>query len=584
MKKLPTISPALHALRRSANLALVAGSVALLAGCAAGERTLASLPPPDATTVPKLTETLARESAQLAAATQAMQTQIEQRLRAPEPQPVAPRHDPLEDIVVSVKLQNASLPALLQVLAQQARLNLLVDPEVVANDKRASLYLNNVSARELYRHIIDAFDVHGTTDGNTIKVGMFEDRFFDIDFLNSRMNVDITAGGNVFGSSGGAGGSSSSGSGSGNGDQIRGNLSLTGGSGKQTEPYDQLDINLKRILNTGDTAAGGGVAPGASGLNDEVAREEEARKRPLFTLNRSSGTLFVRARPSQMRTVEKLVERYKAVLHRQVLIEAQLLDVELNDSFQYGVDWSLLRRHVAGAVGNSALVANSVSATLPNDVAALARTLTLPAITAGATAGASGAGLIYGNNNLLAALSLLRNFGNVKVLSNPSIRVRNNSPALLTVGTSTRIISKSAVTITNPGGGAATTTADVQTDSVFSGVVIGVVPFIGDKGQVDLLVHPMQTEVDPASLLLQTVGGGNQVTLPKISFKGMTTTLNIKDGDTIIMGGLIDQNSATNDSGVPGASDIPLFGKAFGKQSASNRSRELIMVLKVKVL
>jgi type II secretory pathway component GspD/PulD (secretin) len=133
-------------------------------------------------------------------------------------------------------------------------------------------------------------------------------------------------------------------------------------------------------------------------------------------------------------------------------------------------------------------------------------------------------------------------------------------------------------------GGAATTTADVQTDSIFAGIVVGVVPFISDRGNVDLLIHPMQTEVDAASLQLLDVGGGNRVTLPKVSYKGMTTTLNIKDGDTVILGGLIDQNAASNNSGIPGLSDLPGVGRAFGAENSVNRSRELIMVLKVKLL
>ena len=179
---------------------------------------------------------------------------------------------------------------------------------------------------------------------------------------------------------------------------------------------------------------------------------------------------------------------------------------------------------------------------------------------------------------------MLRDFGNVKILSNPSIRVRNNVPALLSVGTSNRYVAKSSVSVTNPGGGASTTTADVQTDSVFSGVIIGVVPFIGEHGNVELLINPMQTEVDTVSLQLQDVGGGNKVTLPKISFKGLTTTLSIKDGDTVIIGGLIDQSTAGDDRGTPGLSDVPLFGKMFGNESTSHHTRELVMVLKVKLL
>jgi len=97
-------------------------------------------------------------------------------------------------------------------------------------------------------------------------------------------------------------------------------------------------------------------------------------------------------------------------------------------------------------------------------------------------------------------------------------------------------------------------------------------------------VHPMQTEVDEASLALVTVGNGNSVTLPRISFKGMTTTLNLRDGNTVLIGGLIDQQDQNTDNGVPGLSDVPGLGKLFGAEARTHKSRELVMVLRVTVI
>ena len=561
-----SLSPQRQAPRnRLPRAAFLLGGAAIMAGCAGTTpRSLGTLPPTEAQTIRALTANLAQESAKLAAAREETRQLIEKRAVQTEPQAIAPRHDPMEDIIVSVKLQNATLSSMLQVFSDQAHMNMLVDPEVLAIDKRASFYLNRVTARELYRHILDAFDLAGQVEGNTTKIGMFEERFFNIDFLNSRMSLDVTAGGNVFGAN--TGGTA--------GDQIRGNISLSGGTGKQVESYDQLETNLKQLI---------GAKEGDAKQSSDS--KEEDKKRTVYSLNKSSGTLFVRTRPSQMRMVEKMIDRYKVVLRRQVLIEAQLLDVELNDQFQYGVDWTLLRNNIAGIVGGAPIAASAVSSVLSSasDAAATARTLIFPSQSVGYAEGRS-AGLTYTRGSVSAAISLLRGFGNVKVLSNPSIRVRNNVPALLSVGSSNRYVAKSSVTVTNPGGGAATTTADVQTDSVFSGVIIGVVPFIGEQGNVELLINPMQTEVDAVSLQLQDVGGGNKVTLPKVSFKGMTTTLNIQDGDTVIIGGLIDQNTSGSDSGTPGLSDVPVFGKMFGAESTSHHSREMVIVLKVKLL
>ncbi|MBR7800854.1 pilus (MSHA type) biogenesis protein MshL [Undibacterium fentianense] len=577
MKKSPFFpkTGAAHFVQSKMVVALVGAS--LLVSCASPTpRSLSTLPEVEKKSISAVTKNLAEESAKLAAAQEELRKLMERKDSQDLPEPVAPKHDPLNDIVVSVKLQNATLSSILQVFSEQAKMNMLVDPEVLRIDRRASLYLNRVTARELYRHILDVFDLSGSVDGNTIKIGIFDEKFYNIDFLNSRMNLDLTAGGNVFGANsggggGGSGGSGGGGGGSSGGDQIRGNISLTGGSGKQVEPYDQLEANLKRMI-------GGEISENAQ--NDK----ENELKRNVYSLNKNSGTLFVRARPSQMKMVDKMIERYKLVMRRQVLIEAQLMDVQLNDQFQYGVDWNLLRDNVAGMVGGAPIGIGAAAAVLPNASAGLPiRTLSFPSSSLGYSEGRS-TGLGYSNGSFSAALNLLRGFGNVKVLSNPSIRVRNNVPALLSVGSANRYVAKSTVTISNPGGGASTTSTDVQTDSVFSGVIIGVVPFIGEQGNVELMINPMQTEVDQSSLQLQDVGGGGRVTLPKISFKGMTTTLNIKDGDTVIIGGLIDQSSSGNDRGTPGLSDVPLFGKLFGNESTSQHTRELVIVLKVKLL
>jgi general secretion pathway protein D len=282
--------------------------------------------------------------------------------------------------------------------------------------------------------------------------------------------------------------------------------------------------------------------------------------------------------------VAELIERNRAMLGRQVLVEAQLLDVQLNDQFQFGVDWNLLRNHVAGLVGDTPAQFDPVTGNLPTTAGnTLDRVLTFPRQILGTEAG-RGTGIAYTGNTFSAALNMLRDFGNVKVLSNPSVRVRNGTPAYLSVGRNIRYVSKSTTSFSNPGGGATNTSSDVQTESLFAGVVIGVAPLIHDDGKVELLVHPMQTDVAPGSLALVPVGNGNAVTLPVISFKGMTTTLNLSDGDTVLMGGLIDQQVQNADTGVPGLSDVPGVGNLFGAQDKSHNSRELVMVLRVTVI
>ncbi|TWI06225.1 general secretion pathway protein D [Luteimonas cucumeris] len=545
--------------RRTLAVPAAALALTLLAAGCTTPRSVKSLPPTEYKALEAIGSRVGEESAKLADEHARLREQLE-RVQAPKPlAPVAPKYDPLENRIVTINMNDANVGGLLWALAEQLGMNLIVDPSVLARDQRASLYLKNVTAREVYNHILTAFDLHGDTQGGALVVSPMEERIFSVDMLNTTTSLDLSTGGDVFGAGS---------SGAGGGDSLRGKLILDGNVGKQNDPYKQLAASIESIIK-----------------EDTATRGDQPREAARYSLDPLTGSLFVRARPSQVRAVAELVERNQRMLGRQVLVEAQLIDVQLNDQFQFGVDWNLLRGRVAGIVGDSAIQLDPVSGSLPgpNTGGTLDRLLTIPRQVIGTPLG-RGAGIGYAGDAFSAALNILRSFGNVKVLSNPSVRVRNSTPAYLSVGKNIRYVSKSTTSFSNPGGGATNTSSDVQTESLFSGVVIGVAPLIRDDGKVELLVHPMQTEVEAGSLNLVEVGNGNAVTLPIINFKGITTTLNLRDGDTVLLGGLIDQTAQNDDTGVPGLSDVPGMGNLFGAQARQHRSRELVMVLRVTVI
>ena len=552
--------PRFRSTHSALSLAVLVAISTLGAGCSTVPRSVASLPATEPVALQQLTASVAQESAKLAEENARLRSEIERIQPAAAPiAALAPVYDPLENRVVTINMNDANINALLWALAEQLGMNLIIDPSVQARDQRASLFLKNVTAREVYNHILTAFDLHGETRGGALVVSPMQERVFQVDTLNSTTSLEMSTGGDVFGA-----GSSAAGG----GDSLRGKLILDGSVGKENAPYEQLSATIEGILKE-DTGMRGGQA---------------AREAARFSLDPMTGTLFVRARPSQVRAVAEVIERNQRILGRQVLVEAQLIDVQLSDQFQFGVDWNLLRGRVAGVFGDAPIQLEPVAGSLPGPRSnTLDRLLTIPRQAIGSPLG-RGAGIGYTGDTFSAAINVLRGFGNVKVLSNPSIRVRNATPAYLSVGRNIRYVSKSTTTFNNPGGGATNTSSDVQTESLFAGVVIGVAPLIHDDGKVEMLVHPMQTEVAPGSLDLVEVGNGNSVTLPIISFKGLTTTLNLRDGDTVLMGGLIDQQSQNSDRGLPGLSDIPGLGKLFGSESRSHNSRELVMVLRVTIL
>jgi MSHA type pilus biogenesis protein MshL len=220
------------------------------------------------------------------------------------------------------------------------------------------------------------------------------------------------------------------------------------------------------------------------------------------------------------------------------------------------------------------------SSTLP-EAGSQERTITIPGMS---TASESSLGALYSSMTFSAALNMLNNFGTVRVLSNPTIRAINSRPAFISVGRNSRYIAESTAVTQAIGGGDATTSTSVTTSSVFNGIMLGVQPFISEDGTISLTIHPMQSEVQEDSLRLIDVGGNSRVSLPVIDFKGLTTSLSMNSGDTIILGGLIDEVGGTGGDGIPGLRDVPYIGPIFGSTSRSTRVRELVIVLRVTVL
>jgi general secretion pathway protein D len=554
---------------------------ALLLGGCASYRSYKDFNPKETIPDTGLVENIGKESEKLAKNYDELFASLNKEEVAEPIAPIEPIFNLMESRTVSINMRDVDIGQLLWTLEDQAGLNIVIDPLVLKQDLRASLHLKNVTVREVYNHILDVFDLHGEIRNNALSISLLEERLFNAGFLNTNIGINLSSGGDVFGSNS----SSGSSGGGGNDDTLRADFSITGGSSKDVDSYEQLENAIKQILGLN---AGRDEGPKRSPSIASPGAGDPPVVPVAFSLNRATGSLYVKARPRQVRAIAQLIERNNKMLRRQVQVEAQLIDVQLNDDFQFGVDWTLLRKNIAGIYGPNGITSTYPSYPFPGAPGGgniLDSVIQIPEQVIGTRrTGSPGFGLGYNDHGFAATLRALSSFGTLRVLSNPSVRVRNGSPALLSVGANIRYISKSTSSQNNSGGGSTFNSSEVETDSLFSGVVVGVVPFIHDNGRIELLVHPMQTDVTPESLLLVDVGNGNVVTLPRINYKGLTTTLNLGNGDMVLIGGLIDQSKSYGKDGLPVLSEMEGAGNIFGGQESVHRSRELVVVLRVRLL
>ena len=568
-----------------AKAAAVLSAVLLSACVAPPPQSAKNLSDPDMESLKRMQEVAQAESRKLMDQQQRLLAEL-RKAGTPKPvEPAAPQYDPLEGKTISVAISNGTISQILTAFSDAAKVNLIVEPAVVQQGALTDMFLKDVSLREAFNELLRSYDVSGEIRNQTMRIKLHEEKFFALNFLNVNSQMSLNSGGNVFGSNSSTGSSA-----------ISGSLSMTASSTQRTDPYTEIEGNLRAILGENKPAnEAPAPMPTVTGPNGttvraapEPAQVVQPNQNQAFTLNRTSGTLFVKARPSQMRSVEKLIKQTQDMLTKQVYIEAQLIDVQLGDGFQLGVDWTQLRNRLAINFGVDALSFSGGSVRLPGSTGANVTypgaAVTIPSRVVGSTTGLAAGALGYVDKDGSAVINALRAFGSLRILSNPNIQVRNGTPAMLSVGTSLKYVSRSSSAQNNIGGGATTTSSEVQTDSVFSGVMVGVLPMMRDDGKIELLINPVQSDVDPKSLALVQVNQYNSVSLPQVAYKGLTTTLNVSDGDVVVVGGLIDQKSSGSNSGVPFLADVPVFGKLVSQEGDNRSARELIVVLRVRLL
>jgi MSHA biogenesis protein MshL len=292
-----------------------------------------------------------------------------------------------------------------------------------------------------------------------------------------------------------------------------------------------------------------------------------------------SGVIVVRAMPDELRNVSAYLRASQISVDRQVILEAKIVDVQLKNSFQSGVNWAAFRNNPnsftsGGVLSPGASLAPSGS--LTNG---------LVTATAGASLAAANAatgslfGLAFQTSNFAALLNFLESQGDVHVLSSPRIATLNNQKAVLKVGTDDFFVTN--VSTTTVTGTATTSTPNVTLQPFFSGIALDVTPSINENGEIILHVHPSVSQVSTVNktIDLGTTGGSITMPLASSSVSETDSIVRARDGQIVAIGGLMRQAASNDNSGLPG-----LPKSVFGQTNQSSEKRELIILLKPTIV
>jgi general secretion pathway protein D len=320
------------------------------------------------------------------------------------------------------------------------------------------------------------------------------------------------------------------------------------------------------------------VAGNAASSSDRDRTNFFYREKVSVIPNYETGTLSVRATRKQHDRIGEFLGIIMASAKRQVLIEATIAEVSLNDSYQQGINWQSLRSLRPGnpQAGFSA-AQNPTGVPVPDPFAAAAGSFATPPGTFAFLLNYVAPGL-----GLSSTLSLLETFGKVKVLSSPKISVLNNQTAMLQVVDKIVYFEIKNDSITTTTGTTNNFTSTAKSISV--GLVMSLTPQISENGSILLNVRPTITSLKGPGKTDPTPGLAVPNVVPETQQREIESMLRLSDGEVAVMGGLMEDklNNTTNE--IPGLGSVPGIGNFFRNRNDSSTKTELVIFLKPTII
>ncbi|MGY1489232.1 pilus (MSHA type) biogenesis protein MshL [Methylobacillus pratensis] len=505
----------------------------------------------------------------------------------------------------SVVVNDVPVKEILFALARESKLNIDIHPAIQG---RATLNAVDQTLPAILERLAKQVDLTYRVDGNVLSItpDMPVLRSYKVDYVNMSRDTtgfigaaaEIASTGRSASTTSGAGGTSGTSTSSGTGTGAANSSRTAVNSVATNHFWETLIQNLKDILaetdkeviitRTGTAAASQSAEPPAAESGDGAAAQQQApaprnatqeredartEYRTLFAAtviaSPETGIISVRATHRQHEKVQEFLDKVMNSAKRQVLIEASIVEVTLNDTYQAGIDWEKL--------GNGFNMTNQLGLS----------TVLTPAGVAG-TAGTTlpfSIGYSSDNSSVEFNLRLLQRFGDTKVLSSPKLMVLNNQTAVMKVVDNLVYFTIQSQVSQGVGQGSTNLQSVTTTpNTVPVGVVMSVTPQINDNGAVNINIRPTISRVlryveDPNPQLM--VGDTRIISeIPQIQVREFESMLRINSGNTAVLGGLMQDNIQQATDKVPGLAKVPLVGKLFTARSNFNVKTELVIFLR----
>ncbi len=452
-------------------------------------------------------------------------------------------------------------------LVKDTPYNMVTPPDM---EGRISLSLKNVTLDEVMATVreVYGYEYRRSAGGYEILTTALRSKIFKVDYLNvqrkgrSRVRVSsgqVSAAGNRNNKENSRTAGNSSG---------RRQIETVSGSEMDTRTQSDFWAELRDAL-------------------EAIVGSEDGRK---IVLNAHSGIIVVRARPGELRAVEQYLRDTQAVVQRQVILEAKILEVELKDGFQSGINWAAMGSNGTDGIAGGQFGGGHIFSDGRSNLAGLSNVLNPSDPDAIGAAVASAFGGVFGmrltSGNFTAFLEFLESQGDVHVLSSPRVSTVNNQKAVIKVGTDEFFVTD--VNTNNQlyaGSSTSNQTFSVEFTPFFSGVALDVTPQIDDDGFVTLHIHPSVSNVQEKTKQIDFSGTESlRVPMAVSTIRESDSIVRARSGQVVVIGGLMQNISRDSTASVPLLGDLPLVGRLFRHRQKSVVKSELVILLRPLVV
>lgn len=440
-------------------------------------------------------------------------------------------------------------------LSDQCEFSVIItDPNAqeFLNTKLNKTHLKNLTINEVLDIILLENNLSYTLENNLLKISYLQTKVFSIDYILSQRkatgSTDITLSSSASSSAAGNSGQ--------NGSTGQGNSGAQTETGIKIESNDEvifwkeLDLELQQVVN----------------------RPEDIYKSEAPIINKNAGLITLTATFRQVQRLEKYLKQLQDKVQLQVLIDVQLLSVTMSEGKSTGVDWQQLYalQNIELKIDTQRFqnVNKSEDGTITEAAYGLGRDVaSLVSIKAG--------------GSLKEVIKFLQTQGDVNSISNPKVLTLNNQPALITAGTEYFYKVKSETSQQGSSGGVAATTQNESVQSVFAGVLLNITPEISDDDTITLKINPSLSETRDD---LSQQSSSDRIMPPDLVRRQLSSVVTIKDGNRIILGGLINTKTTQKSNKVPILGDIPLISYLFRYEESTKQIEELVIVIETHII